>query len=171
MGNRSLTLNYAHYEVQTVLHHGIRFEGYPLENIQSPSTMTDIDDVRKLRDALRSTTCHWVKLRAKEKEALQARLKAEAQVNGRDTIKPVRAPRKDAGVKRGPNARTANKDSANGTKKRPLTNPGEEHSTKRPRGPSSAETVPDEEDSMLTPTTIRDEIAVAELATVAVSVG
>jgi hypothetical protein len=92
-------MNYANYEKAIVLLHGVKVVGWPLEAFVSPSEVTNIIDMRKLRDAWKSGACKWVRLTETELNAHAASLE-EREKNGETVGKP-RKKRSDTGVARG----------------------------------------------------------------------
>ena len=99
MNAKNLDMNYVNYEKAIMLLHGVKIVGWPLEAFVSPSDVTNVIDIRKLRDAWKSGACKWVRLTAAELNIHAASLE-EREKNGEAVRKP-RKKRSDAGVTRG----------------------------------------------------------------------
>jgi hypothetical protein len=111
-------MNYVNYEKAIMLLHGVKIVGWPLEAFVSPSDITNIIDMRKLRDAWKSGACKWVRLTQAELDTHAASMD-ERQKNGEVVGKP-RKKRSDAGVRRGKRKRD-DKENAGPSSKRPKT--------------------------------------------------
>jgi hypothetical protein len=96
---KKIEMNYINYETAIVQSHGVKLIGFPLVRFVNPSEVTNITDMRRLRNALRSGECKWVRLSQAEldahAEALEVRRK-DGEVVGKPRKK-----RSDAGVLRG----------------------------------------------------------------------
>lgn len=92
-------MNYANYNTAIVQVHGVKLAGFPLERFVNPSEVTNITDMRRLRNALRSGECKWVRLSQAELDAHAEDLEACCK-DGKVVGKP-RKKRSDAGVLRG----------------------------------------------------------------------
>ena len=108
-------MNYVNYEKAIMLLHGVKIVGWPLEAFISLSDVTNVIDIRKLRDAWKSGACKWVRLTAAELNIHAASLE-EREKNGEAVGKP-RKKRSDAGVTRGKRKRD-NKENAGPSAKR-----------------------------------------------------
>lgn len=131
-------MNYANYEKAIVLLYGVKIVGWPLEGFISPSNITSITDMRKLRDVWKTGACKWVRLTQAELDAHAASIEAR-QKNGEVVGKP-RKKRSDAGVARGKRKRD-DKENAGAKSKRSKVG---QHATKKAskgksKQPSSAE--------------------------------
>lgn len=91
--NQNVAMRYTHYERQVCVKHRVILRGWP-EGIKfgTPYQLGRIDDAEKLRDALRSGECKWVKMKPDEYKELQQKVNAEAA--------PTRGTRSDKGLKR-----------------------------------------------------------------------
>ena len=89
-------MNYANYEKAIMLLHGVKVIGWPLKEFVSPSDITNITEMRKLRDAWKMGACKWVRLTQADLDAHAASIEAR-QKNGEVVGKP-RKKRSDAGV-------------------------------------------------------------------------
>jgi hypothetical protein len=140
-------MNYANYERVIVLLHGVKVVGWPLEMFVSPSDITNIINMRKLRDAWKTGACKWVRLTQGELDAHAASIEAREK-NGEVVGKP-RKKRSDAGVIRGKRKR-ADKENVGTKAKRSKASrrATKKASNGKSRKPSSAEFVisSDEED-------------------------
>lgn len=86
-------MRYKHYERLICLKHRVKLRGWPEDiKFDSPYQLGKIDDLEKLRDALRSGECKWVKIKPDEYKELQKKLDAEEP--------PTRETRSDKGQKR-----------------------------------------------------------------------
>jgi hypothetical protein len=92
-------MNYVNYEIAIVQGHGVKLIGFPLERFVNPSELTNITDMRRLRNALRSGECKWVRLSQAELDAHAEGLEVRRK-DGEVVGKP-RKKRSDAGVLRG----------------------------------------------------------------------
>ncbi|KAH7904823.1 hypothetical protein BJ138DRAFT_978571, partial [Hygrophoropsis aurantiaca] len=96
---KSIRMNYLNYDVGIVEAHKVKLVGWP-DGVpfMTPSNIGTVGEVRKLRDALKSGTCHWKNLTQRESdlhtEELQRRRKAGEAVGG------TRKARSDAGTLR-----------------------------------------------------------------------
>lgn len=118
-------MNYVNYEKAIMLLHGVKIVGWPLEAFVSPSDVTNVIDIRKLRDAWKSGACKWVRLTAAELNIHAASLE-EREKNGETVGKP-RKKRSDAGVTRGKRKRD-DKENAGPSAKR---SKGSQHGAKK----------------------------------------
>ena len=96
---KKIEMNYANYNTAIVQVHGVKLAGFPLERFVNPSEVTNITDMRRLRNALRSGECKWVRLSQAELDAHAEDLEARRK-DGEVVGKP-RKKRSDAGVLRG----------------------------------------------------------------------
>lgn len=108
-------MNYVNYEKAIMLLHGVKIVGWPLEAFVSPSDVTNVIDIRKLRDAWKSGACKWVRLTAAELNIHAASL--EEQENDGEAVGKPRKKRSDAGVTHGKRKRD-NKENAGPSAKR-----------------------------------------------------
>jgi hypothetical protein len=92
-------MNYANYEKAIMLLHGVKIVGWPLEAFVSPSDITNIIDIRKLRDAWKSGACKWVRLTQAELDGHAASI--EARQKSGEVVGKQRKKRSDAGVAHG----------------------------------------------------------------------
>jgi len=114
-------MNYVNYEKAIMLLHGVKIVGWPLEAFISPSEITNIVDMRKLRDAWKSGACKWVRLTQAELDTYAVSLD-ERQKNGEVVGKP-RKKRSDAGVLRGKRKRDDKENSGPSSKRLKRTAP------------------------------------------------
>lgn len=91
-------MNYANYDAAIVQAYGVELINWPLEKFASPSTVTTVGEMRKLRDALKCGECKWKQLTSAELKAHADGIK-KRQTEGQVVGKP-RKKRSDAGVPR-----------------------------------------------------------------------
>jgi hypothetical protein len=92
-------MNYVNYDKSIVQSHHVKIVGWP-ESVPfiTPSNMTRCDDARNLLHALRSNTCHWVRLsRTEVNEHMDSICQREA---AGETVGRKRKERADKGKKR-----------------------------------------------------------------------
>ncbi|KAF8328053.1 hypothetical protein F5887DRAFT_898053 [Amanita rubescens] len=62
-----ISMNYVNYEKSIIQKYRLKLVGWPDDvKFTNPASLTSVDDLRKLRHALRTQTCHWVKLSDRE---------------------------------------------------------------------------------------------------------
>lgn len=60
-------MNYVNYEKSIIQKYHVKLVGWPEDvNFINPVSLTNVDDLRKLQQALRTQACHWVKLSDRE---------------------------------------------------------------------------------------------------------
>ena len=60
-------MNYVNYEKSVMQKFHVKLVGWPDDvKFINPASLTNVDDLRKLRHALRTQACHWVKLSDRE---------------------------------------------------------------------------------------------------------
>lgn len=60
-------MNYVNYEKSIIQKYHIKLVGWPEDvNFINPASLTNVDDLRKLRQALRTQACLWVKFSDRE---------------------------------------------------------------------------------------------------------
>ena len=74
-GKSNIVMNYLNYETSIVQGWGVKLVGWP-DGISfvNPSHLRTVSDLRRIRDALKSKTCYWKALTAKEREDHRAEL-------------------------------------------------------------------------------------------------
>ncbi|KAF7366582.1 hypothetical protein MSAN_00915700 [Mycena sanguinolenta] len=105
---RKCAMNYERYIKAIILGYGVIIVGWP-KNIDftSPTNISSVDDMRKLRDAWKNGTAYWRILTSAEKE--KWRKDYEEKVEAGEIVEVERRKRSDKGVVRGQNARTLGK--------------------------------------------------------------
>ncbi|KAJ7093860.1 hypothetical protein B0H15DRAFT_798935 [Mycena belliarum] len=95
--NKTLTMSYAHCEVDVQQPWKVKLIGWP-EDIPfvNPSKLGTIDRVRRIRDALRNNDIQWVHMRADEVAALEADIERRRKDG---TLGKTRKQRSDQGKK------------------------------------------------------------------------
>ena len=83
-GNRKIKMNYNNYESSIVELHSVKVVGWP-KNVKfiNPSGIGTVGEIRKLRDALKASECHWVKLTRAEIAAHTQQLTERRQQGGK----------------------------------------------------------------------------------------
>ena len=148
---KNLDMNYVNYDKAIMLLHGVKIIGWPLEAFVSPSDVTNVIEIRKLRDAWKSGSCKWVRLTEAELNAHAASLE-EREKNGK-TIRKPRKKRSDAGVPRGKRKRDDKENAGPSAKRSKAQRGAKKRAGKKAAGgkskqPTSAEYIysSDEED-------------------------
>ncbi|KAH7904579.1 hypothetical protein BJ138DRAFT_1119287 [Hygrophoropsis aurantiaca] len=106
---KTIRMNYSNYDVGIVETHKVKLIGWP-DGVPfiTPSNIGTVGEVRKLRDALKSGTCHWKCLTQQESslhaEELQQRRKAG------EVVGTTRKARSDAGTARSSKRKAAGPD-------------------------------------------------------------
>ncbi|KAH7922363.1 hypothetical protein BV22DRAFT_976567, partial [Leucogyrophana mollusca] len=96
---RSVAMNYQNYDTSLVPTHKIKLIGWPPDvPFVNPSLIGTVGAIRKLRDALKSGSCRWIRLNSREVEA--HRMEVEAREQAGETVGRKRKRRADAGTKR-----------------------------------------------------------------------
>jgi len=133
-------MNYANYERAIVLLYGVKVVGWPLEEFVSPSDITNITNMRKLRDAWKAGACKWVRLTQAELDAHAASIEAR-QKSGEVVGKP-RKKRSDAGIARGKRKRGDKENMGPKSKRSKVSQRAMKKTSKgKPKRPSSAESI------------------------------
>lgn len=66
-GKKNLQKNYVNYETDIVAHHHITIDGWPIGiKFESLSDLKNLQDLRRLQDALKTTACKWVSMSQKQ---------------------------------------------------------------------------------------------------------
>jgi hypothetical protein len=131
-------MNYANYEKAIMLLHGVKVVGWPLEAFVSPSDVTNITDMRKLRDAWKTGACKWVRLTQAELDAHAASI--EARQRDGEVVGKQRKKRSDAGVARGKRKRDDKENAGPKPKKSKVAQRSTKKVSKgKSKQPSSAE--------------------------------
>jgi hypothetical protein len=103
---KNIAINYANYETALVEWHHVKLVVWTFAQFVSPSEISTTDDIRALRNALKSGACKWVRLTKRELADHVATI-AERRKGG-EVIGKKRKERSDKGKKR------KHKDSAMG---------------------------------------------------------
>jgi hypothetical protein len=98
--SKAADMNYDNYDEKIVQKLKVKLVGWPFEKIISPAKLYTIDELRTLRDTLRSGACCWVRLSKQELKVL-ANETAMRRERG-EVIGKTRKARSDKGVKTGP---------------------------------------------------------------------
>ncbi|KAH7923676.1 hypothetical protein BV22DRAFT_1014944 [Leucogyrophana mollusca] len=127
-------MNYDNYEIAIMKNMGIKLVGWPIDvPFMSPSKICTVTEIRKLRDALKDGSCHWVTMSAAEVEQHTKNIAARRAAG--ETVGKPRAPRGDRGKKRGP--RAGGKENKRPSKRAKLA------AQRKGKAPKSAATIED----------------------------
>lgn len=129
--------------------HGVHLVDYPLPAITSPSNITSMTDLRKLRDALKTRTCKWVRMTPDEYKEHADKVANEADDEEPATGK-TRKRRSDAGK---PRAKRARVDKENERPKKTKSS----KTKKSKKGPLSREVISDDDADDDVPALIGDD--------------
>lgn len=91
-------MNYTNYETAIVERYRVNLVGWTFPRLVSPSEIGTIDDIRTLRDALKTGACKWVRL-SKRELAAHSEAVAQWREDG-EVIGKKRKERSNKGVKR-----------------------------------------------------------------------
>lgn len=95
--SKKAKMNYFNYEFSIIQLHSVKIVGWPMDlKFANPSEIGTVVEIRKLRNALRSGTCHWVKMSKAQLNAHIEDLKNRSN-EGEAIVKP-RKKRSDAGT-------------------------------------------------------------------------
>ncbi|KAK0235418.1 hypothetical protein EDD85DRAFT_842997 [Armillaria nabsnona] len=62
-GESSIRMNYVNYDTDIVARHHVRLDGWPMGiKFESLSNIKNLQDLRRLRDALKTTACKWINM-------------------------------------------------------------------------------------------------------------
>ncbi|KAJ6451557.1 hypothetical protein C8R45DRAFT_848289 [Mycena sanguinolenta] len=104
-------MNYEQYLKVVVLGYGVIIVGWPKNiDFRSPTYISSVDDMRKLRDAWRDGVCYWKILSNREKAKWKKDY--ENKLKSGEIVEMERQKRSDKGVARGQNIRTTRKRQA-----------------------------------------------------------
>ncbi|KAH7903694.1 hypothetical protein BJ138DRAFT_1020229 [Hygrophoropsis aurantiaca] len=97
---KDIKMNYLNYEKGIVESYSVQLVGWPNDvPFTNPSNIGTIGEMRKLREDLKSGTCHWKKLTQRELNAFRTELKTRRAAG--ENIGVARQKRSDAGISRG----------------------------------------------------------------------
>lgn len=99
LGNKKVKMNYFNYETAIVEVLGQRLVGWPKTvKFANPSEIGTVNEIRMLRDHLKSGQCHWVKLTRSQLDEHIADLRSRREAG--ETVGKPRKKRSDAGTSR-----------------------------------------------------------------------
>jgi hypothetical protein len=97
---KNVIMSYRHYDLDIIVKHKVMLvgwpPGFPITNLSSVSTM---DQIKSLRDALKVGDCHWVKMTKRQQEVHARELKTR-QAAGEVAIVKTRKERSNKGKKK-----------------------------------------------------------------------
>lgn len=107
-------MNYVNYDTVIVEQYKIKLVGWTYSEFINPSKISRIDDVRKLRNALKSGACHWIRLSVRQHQEHVSHLEAQRKA-GQTVGKPWKkrkAPNRSAHKNIDPEDENENRDSS-----------------------------------------------------------
>ena len=97
---KNVIMSYRHYDLDIILKHKVMLVGWPPRfPITNPSSISTIDQIKSLRDALKVGDCHWVKMTKRQQEAHGKEIKTR-QAAGELAVVKTRKERSDKGKKK-----------------------------------------------------------------------
>jgi len=94
---KDIVMNYANYESSIVERYKVKLVGWTYPQLVSPSEIGAMGDIRKLRDALKSGSCKWVRL--SKPQMKQHMADVESRRSQGEVIGKKRKERSDKGKK------------------------------------------------------------------------
>ena len=92
-------MNYVNYEKSIILKYHVKLVGWPDDvKFTNPASLTSVQDLRKLRQALRTQTCHWAK--PPDREIKYLRESIDAREAAGESVGHKRKRRSDKGKPR-----------------------------------------------------------------------
>ncbi|KAK0481084.1 hypothetical protein EDD18DRAFT_1363327 [Armillaria luteobubalina] len=93
-GEPSIRMNYVHYDMDIVAQHHVQLEGWPMGiKFEKLANLKNLQDLRRLRDALQTTACKWVQMSKRQINEHTAEL-SRCEAEG-ETVKKKRRQRSD----------------------------------------------------------------------------
>ncbi|PBK84538.1 hypothetical protein ARMGADRAFT_890110, partial [Armillaria gallica] len=90
-------MNYISYEMDIVTRHHVRINGWPIGiKFESLSNLKNLQDLRRLQDALKMTACKWVSMSQKQIDKHAQELKCHKAAG--EVIKKKQQECSDAGT-------------------------------------------------------------------------
>jgi hypothetical protein len=118
---KNAIMSYRHYDLDIIVKHKVKLVGWPPGfPITNPSSISTMDQIKSLRDALKVGDCHWVKMTKRQQEAHVQELMTR-QAAGELSIVKTRKERSDKGKKKQkatPGSNTVKKGKKLGKRKR-----------------------------------------------------
>ena len=97
---KNVIMSYRHYDLDIIVKHKVMLVGWPPGfPITNPSSISTIDQIKSLRDALKVSDCHWVKMTKRQQE-VHAREVKTRQAAGELAVVKTRKERSDKGKKK-----------------------------------------------------------------------
>ncbi len=104
-------MSYVHFTRDIELQYHITIKGWTAEHFCNPSDLSNnVDELTKLRDALKSGDCKFVRLTDEQHAEIKKRYDADVEAG----IAPQRKKRKDAGEKRKDSAKRRKQGTSEG---------------------------------------------------------
>ncbi|KAK0479368.1 hypothetical protein EDD18DRAFT_1086505 [Armillaria luteobubalina] len=90
-------MNYINYETDIVAHHHVKIDGWPISiKFESLSNLKNLQDLRWLRDTLKTMACKWVSM--SQKQIDQHAKELECHEAAGEIIRKKRQGHSDAGT-------------------------------------------------------------------------
>ena len=100
MSLKNATMSYRHYDLDIIVKHKVMLVGWPPGfSFTNPSSISTMDQIKSLHDALKVGDCHWVKMTKRQQEVHAQELKT-CQASGELAIAKMRKERSNKGKKR-----------------------------------------------------------------------
>ena len=100
MSLKNIMMSYRHYDLDIIVKHKVMLVGWPPGfPITNPSSISTMDQIKSLCDALKVGNCHWVKMTKRQQEVHARKLKT-CQAAGKVAITKTRKERSDKGKKK-----------------------------------------------------------------------
>ena len=93
-------MSYLHYDLDILVKHKVKLVGWPPGfPISNPSSISTVDQIKSLRDALKVGDCHWVKMTKRQQDEHAQEVKTR-QGAGELAMVKKRKERSDKGKKK-----------------------------------------------------------------------
>ncbi|KAJ7174439.1 hypothetical protein C8R46DRAFT_1214645 [Mycena filopes] len=99
LGKKKAKMNYRQYTKKIVIGKGVILKGWPLDGgVVNPTTISDVESMRSVRDALKSGVCYWHRMSTEERQ--EAKLEYEEMVESGEVEVVARKERSDKNTRR-----------------------------------------------------------------------
>ena len=100
MSLKNVIMSYLHYDLDILVKHKVKLVGWPPGfPISNPSSISTVDQIKSLRDALKVGDCHWVKMTKRQQDEHAREVKTR-QGAGELAMVKKRKERSDKGKKK-----------------------------------------------------------------------
>jgi hypothetical protein len=97
---KNVIMSYLHYDLDIIVKHKVMLVGWPPGfPITNPSSISTMDQIKSLRDALKVGDCHWIKMTKRQQEVHAQDVKTR-QAAGELAVVKSRKERSDKGKKK-----------------------------------------------------------------------